>query len=157
MAKATTSAGIQTVTPHLAVAGAADAIKFYRKAFGATEVMRMPADDGKRLLHAELRIGKSTVFLTDVFPEWGGQGPAGGNVQHLRVDNADATFKRAIKAGASVAMPLEDMFWGDRYGKLVDPFGQTWSVGAAIKKAAKPKAKAKTKAGPKAKAARKAR
>jgi uncharacterized glyoxalase superfamily protein PhnB len=155
MAKAAKSVGIQTVTPHLAVVGAIDAIKFYRKAFGATEVMRMPADDGKRLLHAELRIGKSTVFLADVFSEWGGQGPAGGNVQHLRVDNADATFKRAIKAGATVVMPLEDMFWGDRYGRLLDPFGQTWSVGAPVKKAAKPKAKAKAK--PKAKAARKAR
>jgi uncharacterized glyoxalase superfamily protein PhnB len=136
--------GIRTLIPYLSVVGAAAAIKFYKKAFGATEVMRMPAEDRKRLMHAELRIGKSTLFLADVFPEWGGQGPGGGNI-HLVVDNADATFKRAIKAGATVAMPLADMFWGDRYGQLKDPFGQTWGVGAPIKQPTKRKAAAKKK------------
>ncbi len=122
----------RTVTPHLTIEGAADAIKFYKKAFGAKELSRMKAPDGKRLMHAMIKIGNSVVMLNDAFPEWGGKGPKalGGSAVgvHLYVGNADKVFKKAVKAGATVAMPLADMFWGDRYGLLVDPFGHRWAV-----------------------------
>lgn len=127
--------GMRTVTPHLICAGAAEAIEFYKKAFGAEEVMRVPATNGK-LLHAQIRIGDSAVMLVDEMPEWGALGPKmlkGSPVTiHLFVEDADAFFKRAVDAGASVKMPLADMFWGDRYGVLEDPFGHMWSVATHI-------------------------
>jgi len=120
-----------SVTPHLTVEGAADAIKFYKKAFGAKELSRMKSPDG-RLMHAMIMIGNSVVMLNDAYPEWGGKGPKalGGTpiAVHLYVEDADKVFKRALKAGATVAMPIADMFWGDRYGLLVDPFGHRWGV-----------------------------
>jgi PhnB protein len=123
--------GYHTLTPHLVCAGASDAIAFYKKAFGATELMRLPMPEGK-LLHASLKIGDSIVLLNDEFPEMGAVGPKalkGSPVTiHLFVDDADASFKRAVKAGATVKMPLQDMFWGDRYGVLEDPFGHNWSI-----------------------------
>jgi uncharacterized glyoxalase superfamily protein PhnB len=136
----------RTVTPHLTIEGAADAIKFYKKAFGAKELGRMTAADGKRLMHAMIMIGKSVVMLNDAFPEWGGKGPKalGGSAVaiHLYVKDSDKVFKKAVKAGATVAMPLADMFWGDRYGMLIDPFGHRWAIATHIKDV-KPAAMAK--------------
>jgi uncharacterized glyoxalase superfamily protein PhnB len=127
-----------SVTPHLVVRGAKAAIDFYVKAFGAVEHFRMPAEDGERLLHSQIGIGDGAIFLCDEFPEYGGQGSpeaVGGSpvTIHLIVKNADETFANALAAGATEAMPLADMFWGDRYGKLVDPFGHHWSISHPIK------------------------
>jgi PhnB protein len=135
--------GMHSVTPHLVCAGAADAIEFYKKAFGAVEEARLPGPDG-RIMHAMVRIGDSAVMLVDEMPEWGALGPKslkGSPVTiHLYVENADATFERAVKAGAKVSMPLEDQFWGDRYGKLVDPFGHHWSVATHVRDVSKEEA-----------------
>ena len=124
--------GMHSLTPHLVCAGAADAIEFYKKAFGAVEVARMPGPDGKKLMHAQVRIGDSHLMLVDEMPEWGALGPKalkGSPVTvHLYVVDADATFSQAVAAGAKVTMPIADMFWGDRYGQLEDPFGHKWSV-----------------------------
>lgn len=128
----------QGVIPHLVVDGAADAIEFYKKALGATDVMQMPAEDGKRLMHAELLVNGSRVFLMDDFPEYreqhgGGKivGPKTAGVStfvlHLDVPNCDAAVKRAVDAGATVMMQPMDAFWGDRYGQVLDPFGHAWS------------------------------
>ena len=123
--------GMHTVTPHLVCAGAADAIEFYKRAFGAVETSRMPGPDGK-LMHASVKIGDSTVMLVDEFPQWGAVGPnalKGSPVTiHLQVEDADALFKRAVDAGATVKHAIEDAFWGDRYGVLSDPFGHSWSI-----------------------------
>ncbi len=126
-------AGNHAITPHLVIKGAAEAIDFYKRAFGAEELSRMPfpAPDGStRLGHAELRIGDSKLMLADEFPEYGSVGPDGNSAVtiHLNVTDADAAFARATEAGATVTMPLADMFWGDRYGKVVDPFGHHWSI-----------------------------
>lgn len=123
--------GMHSITPHLVCNGAADAIEFYKKAFGAEEMGRMPMPDGK-LGHAMMRIGDSMIMLADEFPDWGSVGPKtlkGSPVTiHLYVENADAQFERAIAAGAKVKMQIADMFWGDRYGVLEDPFGHQWSI-----------------------------
>ena len=128
--------GMHSVTPHLICAGAAEAIEFYKKAFGAVEEARLPGPGG-RIMHAMIRIGDSAVMLVDEMPEWGALGPKslkGSPVTvHLYVENADATVERAVKAGAKVTMPLADQFWGDRYGKLVDPFGHHWSVATHVR------------------------
>ena len=128
--------GMRTVTPHLVCAGAANAIEFYREAFGATEVDRLAGPDGK-LMHAMLRIGDSALMLVDEFPEMGARGPqalGGTSVTiHLSVPDVDASFARAVKAGASPRMPVMDMFWGARYGMLVDPFGHQWSIATQVK------------------------
>ena len=133
--------GPQTgLTPHLSIRDgrAAEAIDFYKAAFGAEEVMRVPADDGKRLMHAHLRINGASLMLADDFPEYHG-GQAGGAPQgvllHLQVTDADAAWKRAVDAGAKVTMELGDQFWGDRYGQVEDPFGHRWSIGAPIRQA----------------------
>ena len=123
--------GFSTVTPHLNVRDAAQALDFYKRAFGAIETVRMPGPGGK-ILHAEIKIGDSHVFLADEMPEWGSRSPltVGGasTALCLYVDDADAVFNRAVSAGAKVLMPLADQFWGDRYGKLQDPFGHEWAV-----------------------------
>ena len=128
--------GMHTVTPHLVCAGAADAIEFYKKAFGAVEEGRLPGPNG-RLMHAMIRIGDSAVMLVDEMPEWGALGPKalkGSPVTiHLYVEDVDAVVKRAVAAGAKITMPLEEMFWGDRYCKLEDPFGHRWSVATHIR------------------------
>jgi uncharacterized glyoxalase superfamily protein PhnB len=126
-------AGQHAITPHLIIKGASEAIEFYKKAFGAEELSRMPfpsADGGVTVGHAELQIGDSKLFLADEVPGIGALGPGEHSpvVIHLYVTDADATFARAVAAGARVSMPLADMFWGDRYGKLVDPFGHHWSI-----------------------------
>ena len=124
-------AGMHTVTPHLICAGAADAIEFYKRAFNAAELMRLPGSQGK-LMHACIRIGDSNVMLVDEMPDWGAFGPKalkGSPVTiHLFVEDVDAFVATAVAAGAKVTMPVADMFWGDRYGKLEDPFGHHWSV-----------------------------
>jgi PhnB protein len=128
--------GFHSVTPHLVCAEASDALAFYKKAFGAAELTRLPTPEGK-LLHASIRIGDSVVMLNDEFPEMGALGPKsrqGTSVTiHLFVADADAAFARAMKAGATVKMPLQDMFWGDRYGLLEDPFGHSWSIATHIR------------------------
>jgi uncharacterized glyoxalase superfamily protein PhnB len=128
--------GMHTVTPHLVCAGAAEAIEFYKKAFGAVEMGRMPGPGGK-LIHAMVKIGDSPVMLVDEFPEWGGTGPKtlkGTPVTiHLYVNDADTVFKSAVDAGATAKMPMADMFWGDRYGVVIDPFGHSWSIATHIK------------------------
>jgi len=128
--------GMHSVTPHLVCAGAADAIEFYKKAFGAVEVARLPGPDGK-LMHAMVRIGDSAIMLVDENPQYGMLGPKalkGSSVTiHLYVGDADECVARAVKAGARVTMPLDDMFWGDRYGKLEDPFGHHWSVATHVR------------------------
>jgi PhnB protein len=128
--------GFHTVTTYLVCDGAAKAIKFYEKAFGATEIMRVPTPDGK-LMHASIQIGDSFIMLNDEFPEMGALGPKarqGTSVtMHLFVEDADKAFARAVKAGATVKMPLQDMFWGDRYGQLEDPFGHSWSIATHVR------------------------
>ena len=123
--------GMHSLTPHLVCAGAAEAIDFYKRAFNAVEQARMPGPDGK-LMHAAVQIGDSTLMLVDENPQWGLLGPKalkGSPVAiHLYVPNVDATVAQAVAAGAKVTMPVADMFWGDRYGQLEDPFGHRWSV-----------------------------
>ncbi len=123
--------GMHSVTPHLVCSDAAAAIEFYKKAFGAIETARMPGPNGK-LIHGAVRIGDSTVMLVDEFPDFGSVGPIalkGTPVTlHLYVPDVDASFAKAVDAGATVKMPLADMFWGDRYGQITDPFGHIWSM-----------------------------
>lgn len=127
--------GMHTVTPHLIVNAAAKAIDFYKRAFGAQELGRHAMPDG-RIMHAAIKIGDSTVFLNDEFPEMGGErAPVDGHspvTLNLYVPDADAVFNQAVSAGAKVAMPLENMFWGDRYGTVVDPFGHRWSIATRV-------------------------
>jgi len=123
--------GMHSLTPHLVCAGAPEAIDFYKRAFNAIEEGRMPGPDGK-LMHAAVKIGDSTLMLVDENPQWGLLGPKalkGSPVAvHLYVPDVDATVAQAVAAGAKVTMPVADMFWGDRYGQLEDPFGHRWSV-----------------------------
>ncbi len=123
--------GFHTVTPHLIIKGAAKAVEFYKKAFGAEEIMCMPGPGGS-VMHAEIKIGNSIIFLADEFPDWGCLSPATLNGSpvtiHLYVEDCDAAFNKATQAGAEALMPPSDMFWGDRYGKLKDPFGHQWSI-----------------------------
>ena len=128
--------GMMTITPHLVCHGAADAIAFYIKAFAAVEMGRLPGPDG-RLMHAQLTIGDSALMLVDDYPEHGSLDPLalkGSPVTiHLYVADVDATVARAVAAGARITMPVADMFWGDRYGRLEDPFGHQWSVATHIR------------------------
>lgn len=123
--------GMHTVTPHLVCARAAEAIDFYKQAFGAEELSRLPGPDG-RIMHAALRIGDSVIMMTDEAPEWNSLGPLAFNGSpvtiHLYVEDVDSLFQRAVAAGASVRISVGDMFWGDRYGALEDPFGHRWSI-----------------------------
>ncbi|AHC27256.1 MULTISPECIES: VOC family protein [Mycobacteriaceae] len=127
------------VIPHLVVHDGAAAIDFYVKAFGATELGRLPGPDG-RLVHGAVQINGSTVMLADDYPEYcDGQSETpkslGGTpvTIHLVVTDVDAAFARATEAGAEVVMPIEDMFWGDRYGVVRDPFGHKWSLGQPVR------------------------
>ena len=128
--------GMRTITPHLVIRGAAEAMDFYKKAFAAKEVMRMPGPDGKTLMHGEMQIGDSIFFLAEEFPGTSCASPqklAGTTVSiHLYVDNADRWFERAVAAGAKPSMPLMNMFWGDRFGKVLDPYGHEWSIATHI-------------------------
>ncbi len=124
--------GFHSVTPHIICSEAGKAIEFYKKAFGATEICKIPGPDGKSIMHAEIQIGDSRVMIAQENPAWQCKGPItlGGTpvTIHLYVNDADATFKQAVAAGANGAMPPADMFWGDRYGKVIDPFGHHWSI-----------------------------
>jgi len=126
--------GCENLIPHLVCDSCSEAIEFYKRAFGAEEIQRSPAPDGRRIMHAALRIGSSVLFLVDDFPEF-----CGGNASspkalkgtpvtiHHYVTDCDAAIKRAQDAGATVLMPPMDMFWGDRYGVVTDPYGHKWS------------------------------
>jgi PhnB protein len=129
-----------TPVPHLVVDDGEAAIEFYGKAFGAKLEMKHPAEDGKRLMHAHLKMGSGALMLHDEFPEYGGEGAKapkrlGGTsfTIHLEVPDADAAWVRAIDAGAEVVMALDNQFWGARYGQLRDPFGHLWSIGGPVK------------------------
>lgn len=128
--------GMHTVSPHLICDGASEAIEFYRKAFGAVEMMRLPGADG-RLMHACLQIGDSRVMLVDENPQWQAFGPKslkGTSVTlHLQVEDADALFAKATAAGAKPILPVEEMFWGDRYGIVEDPWGHRWSMATHVR------------------------
>jgi Uncharacterized protein conserved in bacteria len=123
--------GYHTVTPYIVCRGAAKAIEFYAKAFGAKEMFRMPMPDGS-IAHAEIQIGDSMLMLGDENPEMGAVSPQTLNGTpvniFLYVKDVDAAFQQAVKAGATSVMPPTDMFWGDRYSKLTDPFGHSWSI-----------------------------
>lgn len=125
--------GYHTVTPYLVLRDAKRALEFYKKAFGAETKVSMPSPDG-RVMHAEIRIGDSMVFLADEFPEMSPEtkspqsaGCVTGTI-FLYVPDVDTVFKRAVDAGAKVHMPVSDMFWGDRFGKVTDPFGHHWGI-----------------------------
>ena len=122
--------GYHTLTPHLVVRGAAQAIEFYQRAFGAEAGHIHYGPGGKNITHAELKIGDSIFMLSDEFEGMKGLAPPGGSrvTLHLYVEDVDAWFNRAVAAGATVTMPLMDAFWGDRYSQVVDPFGHSWSL-----------------------------
>lgn len=124
--------GYHTLTPYLVVKGAAEAIEFYKKAFGAEELMRLPGPDGRTIMHAELRMGDSRLMLTDECPEMGSRSPLGLGATASSIliysHDVDALFKRAVGAGAASIMAPQDMFWGDRWCLLKDPFGHDWQI-----------------------------
>lgn len=127
--------GFHTATPSLVVRDAGKAIDFYKKVFGAEERMRMPDPSGK-IIHAEIKIGDSIIFLSDEIPNMGGKSPQSvgaytGGV-YLYVPNVDEIHQRAVEAGAKSTGPVSDMFWGDRLGHFVDPFGHAWSVSTHV-------------------------
>jgi uncharacterized glyoxalase superfamily protein PhnB len=124
--------GYHTVTPALTVRNGADAIEFYKRAFGVEEVMRVHGPDGKRLMHAEIRVGDSRIMLGEEWPDTrclapSSVGAATGSL-YLYVPNVDAAFERAVSAGAKAVMPVTDMFWGDRFGQVEDPSGHRWGL-----------------------------
>lgn len=137
--------GYHVVTPSIVVRGAAEAIEFYKKAFGAKELSRMNDPSGK-VMHAEIRIGDSIVMLGDEYPQMGAVSPLSqtGRAASLLIytRDADALFNQALAAGAKASMPLSDMFWGDRYGRVVDPYGHDWQI-ATHKEDVSPKEMAK--------------
>lgn len=134
----------QTIFPHLCIQGAADAVEFYKKALGATEVMVIPHEDGKRLMHAAIDINGAQVFIHDDFPEYkechpdkvGAPARIGSTstTVHINVKDCDTAFKRAKDAGAVTIMEPHDAFWGDRYAQVVDPFGHSWSFAHTLAK-----------------------
>lgn len=129
-----TPAGSHTVTPSIIVGDANAAIAFYKKAFGAEEVMCLRSPDGG-VMHAEIKIGDSLIMMSGEWPQMGLKAPAPGHVSsglHIYVNEVDKSFKRAVDAGCTVIMPPGDMFWGDRYGKVVDPFGHHWGLATHI-------------------------
>jgi PhnB protein len=124
--------GYHTVTPGLALRDTAQAIEFYKKAFGAKEKARMPGPDGRTIMHAELQIGDSTIMVGEEMPQMGHPSPQTLNGTavnlYVYVKNVDKAFEQAVNAGATVVMPVTDMFWGDRHGALKDPFGHSWGL-----------------------------
>jgi PhnB protein len=136
MATKSIPTGYHSVTPSIIVRRAADAIDFYKRAFGAEEVSRMAGPDGS-VMHAELRFGDSMVMLGEENEQWGTKSPLSTNglpvSLHLYVDDADAVYAKALEAGATVRYPIEDAFWGDRYGKVADPFGHEWGIATHVK------------------------
>jgi len=124
--------GHHAATPTLTVRGAANAIEFYKKAFGAQEINRFLGLDGKSIMHAEIKIGDSRIMLNDEIPQMKCLSPQslGGASSgiFLYVENADEVFNKAVSAGAKSQMPMMDAFWGDRFGSIIDPFGHVWSI-----------------------------
>jgi len=124
--------GFHSITPCIIIDGAAEAIEFYKRAFNAVELDRAASPDGSKIMHATIQIGDSRIMLNDEFPEMNCKGPRafGGSPAslHVYVEDADVIFEQAVAAGATVTMPIGDMFWGDRYARIVDPFGHTWSI-----------------------------
>jgi uncharacterized glyoxalase superfamily protein PhnB len=123
--------GFHTLTPHLVVTDAAKAIDFYKRAFGATEITRHMTPDGKGVMHAQVKVGDSMLMLANEWPPMCLSPKSRGGTSttmHIYVEDADAAFDRAVKAGCTVKMPLTDQFWGDRYGQVEDPFGHQWSI-----------------------------
>ena len=127
--------GTHTITAHLSIRGAGSAIEFYQKAFGAQVLGVNKTPDGK-VMHATLKIGDSRLMLADEFPGMGTPSPQalGGSpvVLNVYVEDVDSLWNRAIAAGAKVTMPLDNQFWGDRYGQIVDPFGHSWALGSHV-------------------------
>ena len=127
--------GYHSVSPALTIDGAAEAIDFYERAFGAKERLRMPGPDGQ-IAHAELEIGDSVVMLSDPFPQSSVKPPSqlGGTTVGIfvYVEDVDAVFQQAVEAGATVTMPVDDMFWGDRFGSVTDPYGHHWSLATHV-------------------------
>lgn len=133
-------AGKEGLIPHLVCSPCAEAIEFYKQAFGAEEIARMLAPDGERIMHAEISIGGRPLFLVDDFPEYcGGKSKTatalGGTpvTIHRYVEDCDAAVQQAVDAGATAQMPVQDMFWGDRYGSVTDPYGHNWSIATHVK------------------------
>ena len=128
--------GYHTVTPALSLKDTAAAIDFYKKAFGAEEVCRMPGPGGQGVMHAEIKIGNSAIMLGDEWPDYPVRSPesvgATTGSLHIYVEDVDAAFQKAVSAGATASMPPADMFWGDRYAKVVDPFGHFWGLATHI-------------------------
>ena len=128
--------GMHSLTPYLTVKDAPGAIEFYKKAFGAVELQRIPGPDG-RLLHASVKIGDSVMMMSEEFPEFGSHGPLslGGSpvTIHLYTEDVDTAWTKAVEAGCEIIMPLDDTFWGDRFGCLRDPFGHVWSLASRIR------------------------
>ena len=129
--------GFPRLTPYIVVHNAKEAIEFYQKAFNAVSVSVMPDEESGKIMNAQLKFGDSMLMLNDEFPDFGALGAkalgANPTTFHLSCDDVDAEFQQAVDAGCEVKMPLEDMFWGDRYGQLEDPYGYKWSMGAPIK------------------------
>jgi PhnB protein len=145
MHMATKAMKMPPITPYLTVKGAADAIAFYKKAFGATENARLPAQDGKRLMHADITIHGSRILMSDEFPEYGEHGavmaptasnPAGVAIalHYTKPADIDATFRRAVEAGCKSVQEPQDMFWDARFAMLRDPFGHRWMLNAPLPK-----------------------
>lgn len=145
----------KNVVPYLTVSDAKGAIAFYKKGLAAKEIMRMPAEDGKRLMHAQIEINGHVIYLSDDFPEYangtnrapkpGGVTPVGMFIQLKAPKEVDQWISRAAKAGATVTMPASDQFWGDRFGVVSDPYGHSWQFGAPLPKPKKAPAKKKGK------------
>lgn len=129
----TTPKGYRSITPYLIIQGAGRALEYYKKVFNAKEVLRMASPDGQKVMHAEIKIGNSMVMLADEHPEMGARSPQsfGGSPVHLLlyVRNVDRVFKRAVKAGGKVVEEPSDKFYGDRMGRITDPFGHEWTLG----------------------------
>ena len=130
-------AGVSRLTPYLTVPNGEEAIPFYVKAFGAEEVFRLPGPDGTGVMHAELRINQAPIYLSDESPMMDCKAPAtlGGTAVslHLQLEDVDAAVERAVAAGCTIAFPVEEMFWGDRFGKVTDPFGHSWSLATHVR------------------------
>ncbi|HYS99881.1 MAG TPA: VOC family protein [Thermoplasmata archaeon] len=128
--------GMRTVTPYLVISGAAKAIEFYKKAFGAKEISRQPMENGM-LMHAMIKVGDSLIMMSDEFPGSDSKSPTSAGATtfnlHIYTKDVDKLWNQAVKAGATPTMPLENQFWGERYGKLQDPFGHIWSVAMVVK------------------------
>ena len=134
MADYTAPAVQRGVVPSVILDGASDASAFYQQAFGARELTRLPADDGKRLMHCVLEINGGQLMMSDTFPEHGyAFQPSHSFMMHLHVEGIDAWWDRAVAAGVEVVLPLQVMFWGDRYGQLKDRFGVSWSMNEPVK------------------------